>query len=339
MLLAPRMGITGFSVGVVAGAVTGNFLLQVYGAMRAGARFRPSFDLSHPGFLLFLKLAIPIMLALSLVFMDDWIIRWFGSYLEPASITWLSNAKTLMRVPLGVVGQAVGVASFPFLAQLYSEGKLDELNRTLNSTLKGLILMLLPISALTMAQSSPIVYLVFSRTKLHPADLDATAATLMVFSLGMFAWGAQNILARGFYAGRDTLTPAWLGTAFTFVTLPLYWVLVRSYQHLGLALASSMGIIAYTLALFVILTRRTHNRETGGMVVFFLKVGLASALAGGAVFELAAWLETRIAWKTIHGAFAVLSISSAAGFLLTGVLAKLLRVHELDHYLNRLIRR
>ena len=44
------------------------------------------------------------MLALSLSFVDDWIIRWFGSYLQPASITWLSYGKTLMRVPLGIGG-------------------------------------------------------------------------------------------------------------------------------------------------------------------------------------------------------------------------------------------
>ena len=211
VLLSPRIGITGFAVGVLAGAVAGNFLLQVYGAKRAGARFSPNLDLRHPGFWLFIKLTVPIMLALSLVFTDDWIIRWFGSYLVPASITWLSYAKTLMRVPLGVVGQAVGVASFPFLAQLYSEGKLEELNRTLNATMKGLILLLMPISALTIAQATPLVYLVFSHTRLKAADLHATAATLAVFSLGMFAWGAQNILARGFYAARDTLTPAIVG--------------------------------------------------------------------------------------------------------------------------------
>jgi len=339
VLLGPRIGITGFSVGVLGGAIVGNFLLQIYGARRAGARFRPNLNLRHPGFTLFLKLAIPIMLALSLVFTDDWIIRWFGSYLEPASITWLSYAKTMMRVPLGVVGQAVGVASFPFLSRLYSEGKLDELNRTLNSTLKGLILMLLPISALTIAQSSPLVYLIFSHTRMHGPDLDATAATLVFFSLGMFAWGAQNILARGFYAARDTLTPAWVGTALTFLSLPVYWILVRHFQHLGLALASSCGIVAYTVALFVLLTRRTHNPDVYGLLLFFLKVTVASALAAGAAFELASWLESRIAWKTTHGALIVLVAASAVGFLLTGVLTKLLRVRELDSYLERLPRR
>src|SRR5438093_2630324 len=136
VFLSPKIGIMGFAVGVLAGATAGNFLLQLYGSRRAGARFVPNFDIRHPGFRLFLKLAIPIMLALSLSFADDWIVRWFGSYLQPASITWLSYSKTLMRVPLTAVGQAVGVVSFPLLAKLYSEGKFDELNRMLNSTVK-----------------------------------------------------------------------------------------------------------------------------------------------------------------------------------------------------------
>jgi putative peptidoglycan lipid II flippase len=127
---------------------------------------------------------------------------------------------------------------------------------------------------------------VFSHTRLRASDLHATAATLAVFSLGMFAWGAQNILARGFYAARDTLTPAIVGTALTFLNLPLYWLLVRRYQHLGLALASSAGIIVYTLLLFGLLNRRTKNRESGEMVGFFLKVAAASVMAAGVCFKL-----------------------------------------------------
>src|SRR5579863_2587572 len=276
ILLASRIGMTGFAIGVLTGAILGNFLLQVYGAILVDARFRPNLNLRHPGFLLFLRLSVPIMLALSLVFTDDWVIRWFGSYLQPASITWLSYGKTLMRVPLGVVGQGVGVASFPFLAQLYSEGKIDELNRLLNTTMKWLIALLVPVSALTIAESSPVVYLVFSHTRLRGPDMDATAGALIFFSFGMFAWGAQNILARGFYATRNTLTPAIVGTVLAFANLPVYWLLVRRAHASGLAIASSLGIIAYTVALFVLLNRRTHNREARSITVFFLKVCVAS---------------------------------------------------------------
>ncbi|HUU12876.1 MAG TPA: murein biosynthesis integral membrane protein MurJ [Terriglobia bacterium] len=334
--LSSRIGITGFAVGVLAGALVGNLLLQIYGASRVGARFRPNLNLGHPGFRMFVKLTLPIMLALSLVFTDDWIIRWFGSYLEAASITWLSYAKTLMRVPLGVVGQAIGVASFPFLAQLYSEGKLDELNRTLNSTLKGVILLLVPISALTMALSSPLVHFVFSRTRLQEPDLEATAATLVFFSIGMIGWGLQNILARGFYAVRDTLTPAVVGTAFTFLNLPLYWWLAHHMRHLGLALASSCGIIAYTIALFVILNRRLRNPEALGLVGFFAKVSVASAAGALVAFGLVTWLGIRIGWHTTWRAFLILVVASVVGLVLTVMFVKVFRVREVESYLERI---
>jgi putative peptidoglycan lipid II flippase len=336
VLLSSRIGITGFAVGVLAGAFAGNFLLQIYGARRAGAEFHPNLDLRNPDFKLFIKLTIPIMLALSIVFTDDWIIRWFGSYLAPASITWLTYAKTLMRVPLGILGQAVGIASFPFLAQLYSEGRFEELNQTLNATLKGVILLLLPVSALAIAQKMPLVYLVFSHTRMHAADLHATAATLGMFSIGMFAWGAQNILSRGFYAARDTLTPAIAGTAMTFLNLPVYWILSRHLQHLGLALASSIGVIAYTAILFTLLSRRTHNAGGRKLLEFFLKVCVASGLGAWVCYEVMKQLELRIPWRSAHGALEVLIVASTAGLLLTALVAKLLRVRELEPYLKRL---
>ncbi len=336
VLLASRMGIKGFSVGVLVGALLGNFLLQIYGAHLVGARFSFALDLRHPGFRLFVKLAVPIMLALSLSFTDDWIIRWFGSYLVPASITWLTYAKTLMRVPLGVVGQAIGVASFPVLAQLYSEGKFAELNRVLNDTLKGLMLLLIPISAFTIAQSPYVVHVVFSHTRLKPFDLQATASTLALFSLGMFAWGAQNLLARGFYSTRDTWTPAIVGTAMTFLDLPIYWWLVRRAQHLGLALASSIGISLLTIILFMLLIRRTKDHEVGDLMLFFGKVTVASVMAAGAIYELAKWLTHAIAWQRMLGSFEILLVATAAGVVILVPLLKLFRIREVDAYLGRL---
>jgi putative peptidoglycan lipid II flippase len=339
ILLSPRYGITGFAVGVLAGALAGNFFLQLYGAARAGARFHPNFNVLHPGFKLFVKLSLPIMLALSLVFADDWIMRWFGSYLEPASITWMSYAKTLMRVPLGVVGQAIGVASFPVLAQLYSEKRFDEMNYALNSTLKGTILLLVPLGALSMALSRPLVHLIFSHTRLTGPDLEATSATLVCFSLGMFAWGVQNILARAFYATRDTVTPAIAGTVLMLFTLPLYWWLVRESQHLGLALASSLGIVAYMIVLFALFVRRTENPEAGYLVAFFVKVTAASAVAAVATSAVVNWLEPRLGWQTAPRAFLTLVIASSVGFLLTAATAKLLRVREMEGYAARILRR
>jgi putative peptidoglycan lipid II flippase len=318
--------------------VSGNFLLQAWGARRAGALFKPNFLVRHPGFILFLKMSVPIMLALGLAQADDWIIRHYASYMEviqPGVVSWLAYGKKLMQVPLGFVGQAIGVASFPMLAQLYSERKYDELNRLLNATFKALIVLLVPISALMIAESRPLVRLLFMRTRLHTADFDATAAALVFFSLGLFSWGAQNILARGFYATRNTVIPAIVGTLTTGLSLPLYVVLMRSMGHTGLALSSSIGISAYSVALFFLLAHRTRNHERGKLMAFLAKVTAASAVAGIACYKLLGYLETQVAWQRPLYALFVLVVDTSVGLLILFVLLKALRVREVDVYFRR----
>jgi putative peptidoglycan lipid II flippase len=335
VLLSAKIGITGFAVGVVVGAVLGNFLLQIYGAKRAGAKFSPNFRVSHPGFKMFLHLSIPIMLALGLTFADDWISRHYASYLQIGALTWLYYAKNLMRVPLGLVGQAIGVASFPILAQLYSEHKFDQMNRILNDTFKALIVLLVPISAFMIAESRPLVHFVFMHTRLHGSDYDATARALVYFSLGLFAWGAQNILARGFYATRNTIVPAVVGTVTTFLSLPVYVWLMHSMAHVGLALASSLGITAYTIVLFFLLAKRTENYERGSLVVFFLKVLVASIASGAVCYMLAGHLEAVLPWERPLYALLVLIVDSSIGAILLIGFLKVLRVREVDSYLRR----
>jgi putative peptidoglycan lipid II flippase len=334
VLLFSKIGITGFSVGVVLGAILGNFLLQVYGAYRVGALFTPNLRVTHPGFVLFLKLSVPIMLALGLTFADDWITRHYASYIGD-SVTLLQYAKNLMQAPLGIVGQALGVASFPILAQLYSEKKIGDLNRVLNSSLKALIVALVPIACLMIAESQPLVRLFYTHTRLSADDYQATSSALIFYSLGLIAWGTQYILARGFYATRSTIVPAVVGTVTTFASLPLYIWLMHKMGFRGLAVASSIGIGAYTVVLFVILARRTKNPDALGVVGFFCKVAAASAVIGLICYRLLGWLETLVAWHRPLYALLVLSADSAAGVILLYALLKLLRIHEVDTYVRR----
>jgi putative peptidoglycan lipid II flippase len=151
----------------------------------------------------------------------------------------------------------------------------------------------------------------------------------------MFAWGAQNILARAFYAMHDTITPAVVGTVITVVSLPLYWLLVRHMAHLGLAAASSAGITAYMIVLFVLLVRKTSGRGMISLLGFFGKVLLASSVAGIVCWEMVGWLNTYISWRTLHGAFVDLCLTTLVGVVLTVLLAKVLGVKEMDSYLKR----
>jgi putative peptidoglycan lipid II flippase len=311
MLFAPSIGIEAFSWGVLAGSLLGNFLLQVYGVRKLSARFRLSFDLGHPGFRRFIRLSLPIMLGFSLIFVDDWAIRWCGSFLVPASITWLGYGKTLMRVVVAVFGQAAGVATYPILARLAAEKKWDEMKGGLEEAMRHVILTIVPMSALAIVLSRQIVFLLFSRTRLGAEDIEQTALAMTLFLVGAAAWGVQAILGRGFYALGDTLTPTLIGSGLALAWLPLYWYLSQAYQHLGLAAASSLGVIVYTFALWIVLYRRLAI-PMAGVGGFFARAAAASGAAAVAAFYAAQWLDGYVRWQTMTGSFLQ---AAGAGFL------------------------
>jgi putative peptidoglycan lipid II flippase len=130
--------------------------------------------------------------------------------------------------------------------------------------------------------------------------------------------------------------PAVIGSIVTVASIPVYSLLMKRAQHLGLAMASSLGLIAYTVALFLLLNRRTRNRDAGAMTLFFGKVCVASIVTGWACYRLRLALEPHIAWQRFSGALLLLSIASTAGIALLLVLAKILRIREMDEQIARL---
>src|SRR5512139_4257063 len=207
LLLGREHGMAGFAWGVVAGSFLGNFILQAYGARRGGLPFTPRIDLSDSGFREFVRLSIPIMLGFSLVVVDEWTTRVFGSFLLAGAITWLNNARRLMQVPVGIFGQASGVASYPFLSAQAARGEKAEMWNTLSVTLRWVFFVSCAAAAAVSVLSREVVLVVFKRGAFTIEDTIKTASALAVFSVAIPFWCAQAIVARGFFAMRDTWTP------------------------------------------------------------------------------------------------------------------------------------
>ena len=256
-----RYGMDGFAWGVVGGAFLGNFALQLYGARRGTFSYRPRFDLADPTLKEFIRLSIPIMLGFSLVVVDEWTLRVFGSFLLVGAITWLNNARRLMMVPVGILGHASGVASYPFLAELAARGKRQEMWDALSLTLRWVFLVSAAVAAIAFVLSREAILLVYQRGAFRIDDTLLTASALSAFAVGIPFWCSQAIVARGFFAMRDTWTPTLVGTAAWIVALPVYYFLQQSHGVFGLALASTTGILLYAGALYGILMRRTVGRR------------------------------------------------------------------------------
>ena len=324
-----RSGIDSYAFGSLLGVFFGFFLLQACAVSTLGGRFAPNLNLSHPGFRRFVILALPAMLALSIDVADIWVLRWFGSFLKPPSITWLTFAKYLATIPVAIIGQSVGTGSFSYMAQLHAQGRHDEVNATIADSLRLLIVIMLPLSAVTIAMSTPLVYFVFSHTQFTAYDYHSTATALSIFAIGMFFRSAMQVVSRGFNAAHDTLTPAWIGTLLTFISLPLYWYFAKKWQYVGLAAASSIvaGILATVL--FAVLIRRSEGKKWPSLTQCFLKMTAVSSCAGLACWLMATWLCHHVRYQTMFGAMEIVGIVGVFGASLVLVMGYYLGVTEL----------
>jgi putative peptidoglycan lipid II flippase len=252
---ARRFGIASLAVGAVAGCVAGPFLLNAIGAARTGIRYRPSFDLRNPAFREWVVLSIPLMLGVSLATADDWILRFFASH-GIGDITRLNYAKRLFAVPMAVLGQAIGQASLPFFAQLWSNRKHTEFAAQVNGSVYRVSAVSFLASAWMMAAALPVIDLVYRRGHFHFSDSRETAVLFFWFAISLAFWSAQALYARAFYAVGNTLTPMVATTIVTAAMLPVYWILFKQLNVSGLALASDIGIGGNTLVLAILLHRR-----------------------------------------------------------------------------------
>ncbi len=311
-LLVTGRGMEGFCWGVLVGAFLGAFLLPVLAARSRSAALpegvpsglRLVFALRHPLLRRLLLLALPLMLGVSIVAMDEQFVRIFGSLAGEGAVSLLSYARRIMLVPVGVVAQAAGVASFPFLAALAARGDEAGFDRTLGTALRGSMLVVIPLTAYMMAVALPTLGFIFEGGRFSAEETVLAAPLLQMLLLSVPLWVVQQVIGRAFYARQNTLVPAVVGTLATLAALPAYPLAVELWGAFGVALLTTLCLFAYTLALSWCWVRRHGTGAFEGMARLVLR-GIALVLPGtllaffavyGLPARLPVWFPSLYGW-------------------------------------------
>ncbi|MFZ0705292.1 MAG: murein biosynthesis integral membrane protein MurJ [Candidatus Korobacteraceae bacterium] len=251
---AHRFGITALAYGALVGSFIGPFLINAIGAANAGLGYRLNFNWRNREFREWVRLSIPLMLGVSLVSADDWILRYFASG-GAGDITRLNYAKRLFALPISIIGQAAGQASMPFFAKLFGEGRRVDFADSVNKSVYRISAVSLLVTALMIPAALPFVDLAFRRGRFTFGDSLSTSVYFAWFSLSLALWSAQALYSRGFYAAGNTITPMIASTVITAVSLPIYAAMFHKLDVTGLVMASDIGILMHTVTLAWLLHR------------------------------------------------------------------------------------
>jgi len=350
-LIGSRVGASadGFAWGVLIGAALGPFALPLVGCMRSKMRWYPIFSFANPDLKTYLWLSFPIMIGFSIVVVDEWIVKNQASYLSAGALSYLQYGRTLMKVPIGVFGMAIGVASYPTISRMVAAGGVVEAYGTLAHAVRLTLFVTFAAQICLTLAGFEATYLIwgFLSHRFSTADAEATGSVLAFLSLGLAGWAAQTVISRGFYALGSTWLPTVVGTAVAFCAVPLYVVLRREYGAIGLAVASAIAILVYVLLLGWLQYRR-FSREAAaredsldrvdGMLGPALRMALACAIAitvGLVIRSLLPDFLLRMDLDVILLRSGMLCLIGLGIYL---VIARLLNIHELSE-IQRLMNR
>jgi len=283
--------IDNFCAGVLVGSL-GQLLIQLPMLRHKGFRFTPRIDLASPELRAVGRLMLPGVFGLAVVQMNLMVDNLFATLIPGGgAVTALRLGNRVMLLPMAIFATAIASASLPSLsAQVAGEG-IDRAKRTLAYSLRMLLFLLIPSSVGLMILRRPILHLLFVRGEFDAGrSLDLTATALLLYAVGLFAFGGIKGISQFFFSMRDTRTPVIVGAMAMGANILFDLLLYKPLAVGGLALATSIaGILNFTLLLGLLMRR--HGSLGSPILGPALRVVAASALMAGAVTVVSGWLH------------------------------------------------
>ena len=291
--------------------------LQLPFLARIGMLPRWRLNLHHPGVTRVLKLMAPAVFGVSVSQISLLINTIFASFLVSGSVSWLYYADRLMEFPAGVLGVAVGTILLPSLSRHHASGATGEYARLLDWGLRVTLLLAAPAAAALAVLAVPLVATLFHYGRFASEDVWMTRQALVAYSIGLVGMILVKILAPGFYARQNVVTPVKIGIFTLVATQAMNAAFIVPLKHAGLALAIGLGACLNAGLLYYHLRRRAIYDPQPGWAQFAAKlviaVGAMAAVLYYAMGPAAWWLSAH--WRQ--------KVPAVAGLVALGVLVYL----------------
>jgi putative peptidoglycan lipid II flippase len=364
LFLLKPFGVYGIAMGAVLGAGM-HLAIQIPGLIRFRAKWSPEPGLRDPSLWRVIRLMLPRVAGLGVFSLNFIVMNNIASRLGTGSVSALDWGWRLMQIPQTLIGTAMGTVIFPTLAALSEVGDEEGKRHAMSGALRFIMIGSIPAAVGLIFVGRPLIQL------LEGGAFDANASalvytTLQAFSLGLIVHSALEVVARSFYADKDTLTPLWaaLGgaainlvlsfvlsnVAYAETAISAYRVAAATYPGLGfhpeygnvagLALANSFGVAFEVFALLLVLRRRWHGADESALAQTVFKTTAASLVMGLAIVSVnLGWQALGLTGRGMLSTVLQIGIETLTGLLIFVLTAALLKMEELDVLMNMVRRK
>lgn len=232
-----------------------------------------------------LRLALPILLGNSVLQLNTIVDKALSSLLPDGSLSALTYGNSLYSLVIGVFVTSLSTVLYPSLTSMAASRNEKQYGSILLQALNGLLLLLIPISCITLLTADDIVTAVYARGSFDRTAVTYTALVLSCYAPQFVFSGIQEVLTRGFFAIQDTKTPAKISAIGVGCNIVFSLLFVRVLGIAGIALGTTVSALVSAC----LLLRKAHRKiPTLRLSAFFRQTGIQ--LAAGICLAAALWL-------------------------------------------------
>jgi putative peptidoglycan lipid II flippase len=348
ILLVPALRAMGVEPGysLAIGAIVGGamqFLVQGPALRSEGFRLRPEWAPRDPGLRRVGRLMLPATFGLAATQINILVDTVLASGEGDGPITWLQMAFRLMLLPIGLFGISIATANLARVSHDAARGDDEALRANVARSLRAAAILTIPATAGLIALREPIVRILFEHGRFTVEDTAHTAAAVLCYALGLYAYAVTKIQVPTFYALGDARRPVIASAVAVGLKIAASLALLATFRRFGgvepflaLALSTSLAAWANFTQLSFALRGKIGSLRGRKVLSVTLLVTALSAVMGVAAAWLHAVLETRLGGGGFPGELARLAAAIAVGIVITAIGMRVLNVPEARELWDRL---
>ncbi len=357
LFLLPRFGVHGIAMGAVIGSAL-HFSIQVPGLFKYKMSWKRGLGLSNPALWRVIRLMLPRIAGLGVFALNFLVMNNIASRLSVGSVSALDWGWRLMQIPQTLIGTAMGIVIFPTLAALSEVKDLDGKRDAMSGALRFVLVTSIPSAVGLIVLGGPLISLL-ERGAFDAAASALVYSTLSMFTLGLIVHSALEVIARSFYADKDTLTPLYAALGGAAINLVFAILLsdvstvdsrlfTNSIAHAfpvlgiepyighvsGLALANSLGVMFEVVCLLVILRTRWSGIRENSLASSLSKSLVASLVMAATIVLLDILWQAWAPGSSLLLTIGRLIAQGCLGLTVFVIVAALVRMQELFELIN-----
>lgn len=314
-------------------AMFSQFLFQYPFARKNGYKYSCKFNIKDEYIKKMIWLVAPVFIGVAVNQINAMVDRTLASTLAEGSISALNYANKLNGFIMALFITSIGAVIYPMLSKISIKEDKKQFTETVVKSVNSVILLVIPISIGAIVLSKPIVKILFERGAFDTVATSMTSKALIFYSIGMVAFGLQDILGKVFYSIKDTKTPMINGAIAMVLNIVFNISIIKFMGIAGLALGTSIATIICTVLLF-----RSLNKKIG----YFGQDKIIKTLAKTLISSIAMGGITYFVYNSLNGIMGQsmiinmikLSISVGIGVITYGCIIIKLKVEEVNDILD-----